>query len=223
MTSTEKIFERATADLQQAEAEAGTVRARLAELQSEISDLQAFVRTFNRYATLILPPPVDQGRADSHSRIEHAENTSKSVLREGTIGRTLVDTVIAYIRARGEPQPIGSLLDWVLSQNLTVGGADQRSNLAGYLSRDPRLKSLGRSVGWTVVDDMDTFLQRPQGAGSASTGPDPILNPERVFPKPSEEPLGYSNDTTARCAKSADRNLEEAIYDASDVEDSVSK
>jgi len=40
----------------------------------------------------------------------------------------------------------------VLAAGLTLGGTDQKSNLAGYLSRDPRVVSRGRSVGWDLIE-----------------------------------------------------------------------
>jgi hypothetical protein len=80
-----------------------------------------------------------------------------------------VDSAIEAIETAGHPVMIGDLLDAVLAAGHVLGGADQKSNLAGYLSRDPRVLSLGRSVGWDLVRNEKTDSEPESGnAGSSS-------------------------------------------------------
>ncbi len=64
-----------------------------------------------------------------------------------------MDAAIEAIRTAGQPLPIGDLLDAVIAQGFKFGGQDHKSNLAGYLSRDPRVVSRGRGVGWDIADE----------------------------------------------------------------------
>jgi len=141
MVSNSDIIARAEGDLQRAEATAMRAREALAKAEAEVSDLKAFLRTFQRYVDV---PASPQGG-------EHSANV-RNVAKVGSRARELVDAAIEAISEAGKPVPIGDLLDAVLSKGHVVGGADQKSNLAGYLSRDPRVVSRGRSVGWDVVE-----------------------------------------------------------------------
>lgn len=145
MAITDSIVARVQVDLQQALTRAAKARAALEQSEQEVADLQAFLRTFERYAGA-----VSVGTFASHSN-EHSGN-KRQVAQAGTRGRELVDVSIAAIKHRGAPVKIGELLDAVLAAGLTLGGTDQKSNLAGYLSRDPRVVSRGRSVGWDLVE-----------------------------------------------------------------------
>ena len=145
MPTTDDIVARATNDLQRAEREAEKARALLERAQAEIADLQAFMRTMERYVA----PVAQEGRPAGSG--EHAEN--KTPARPGTTARLLVDACYEAIEQAGHPIKIGDLLDIVLSKGFTVGGRDQKSNLAGSLSRDPRLVSRGRTLGWDIVRD----------------------------------------------------------------------
>ena len=145
MAITDDIVARAKGDLQRALASAEKARSALRTAEAEASDLQAFLRTLERYAA---PVRVSE---DSGNTTEHSKNSSGTVSKPGTRARALVDTSIEAIVNAGHPLLIGDLLDAVLAAGHTLGGADQKSNLAGYLSRDPRVHSLGRSVGWDLV------------------------------------------------------------------------
>lgn len=146
MAVTDSIVARVQADLQQALAKASKARSLLDECEREAADLQAFLRTFERYAA-----PAGAGGGLTQGS-EHGSN-KRAVAQVGSRARQLVDVSIATIRRKGAPVKIGDLLDAVLAEGLTLGGSDQKSNLAGYLSRDPRVASRGRSVGWDIVDN----------------------------------------------------------------------
>ena len=143
MAITDDIVARAQADLQQALNRASKAKAQLDDAEREASDLHAFLRTLQRYTA----PVTDSVRR------EHVSNTISSAAKPGARGIELVDTCIEAIRHVGRPMKIGELLDVVLNAGMVIGGADQKSNLAGYLSRDPRVHSLGRSVGWDTVEN----------------------------------------------------------------------
>ena len=141
MAVTDNIVGRAKSDLQKAEIAAQKARETLARAESEVADLQAFLRTYQRYAD---EPSADQSR-------EQSVNPYKATRTSGR-GKEMVDVAISVIRERGKPVMIGDLLDSVLAAGFTLGGADQKSNLAGYLSRDPRVHSVGRGIGWDLVE-----------------------------------------------------------------------
>ena len=141
MVSNSDIIARAEGDLQRAEAAAARAREALAKAEAEASDLKAFIRTFQRYVEAPL----------GEQATEHSANT-RNVAKVGSRARELVDAAIEAIREAGRPLPIGDALDAVLAKGHVVGGTDQKSNLAGYLSRDPRVVSRGRSVGWDIVE-----------------------------------------------------------------------
>src|SRR5690349_13587656 len=144
MAITEGIVARATADLQRALAAAQRARMALSAAEAEAADLQAFLRTLERYAS-----PMDTGRT-SGTDSEHGKNQARALSKPGSRARELVDTAMQAIREAGRPLPIGDLLDAVLEAGFTLGGSDQKSNLAGYLSRDPRVASRGRNIGWAI-------------------------------------------------------------------------
>ncbi|HQS67984.1 MULTISPECIES: hypothetical protein [unclassified Novosphingobium] len=149
MTTTDDIIARAQADLQLALSKVEKAQAALASAQAEVSDLKAFLRTYQRYATASISTP----------GAERASSTF-GPSKLGSRGRELVDTCITAIREAGHPIKIGDLLDIVLASGMPVGGSDQKSNLAGYLSRDPRVISRGRSVGWDV-DETESVASQP--------------------------------------------------------------
>ena len=147
MAITDDIVARASADLQRALSSAEQSRAALAVAEAEVVELKGFLRRFERYAPMLAlgGKPV--------SINEHVENNRRNELALGSRGRELVDTAIEAIKSAGRPMKIGELLDVVLEAGMKLGGSDQKSNLAGYLSRDPRVHSLGRSIGWDLVKD----------------------------------------------------------------------
>lgn len=159
MNGSSDLVTRATADLQRAQRNAEAALARLTEAKAEITDLEAFLRTLERYA--VRPSIAKQIEA----RIEHVENMGRKWSSQpGTMARTLVDACMKRIIEVGEPQTIGDLLSYLLDIGLTVGGTDQKSNLAGYLSRDPRVVSLGGRQGWIIKTEGATSAPASQEA-----------------------------------------------------------
>lgn len=154
MPITEDIVARANADLQRAHRDMEAAQAKLGKAQSEVADLEAFLRTLERYTT----PSSASGLSDIADPVTHligkaAENTTgRTPSRPGTMARQLADACIEAIKNNYGPMKIGDLLDVVLSQGFVVGGQDQKSNLAGTLSRDPRLFSHGRTLGWDIIE-----------------------------------------------------------------------
>lgn len=140
MLAHDDIITRANADLQRARASAARAKEALARAEKEVADLQAFIRTFERYT----------GASVSQAFGEHSVNMGISQRTSGR-AKEMVDVAIAAIEERGSPMLIGELLDAVLAAGHVIGGRDQKSNLAGYLSRDPRVRSVGRNIGWDVV------------------------------------------------------------------------
>ena len=143
MATGEGILQQVHRDLQTARETVAVKERELASARMEMADLEGFVRTFERYSDKVDVPA---------SSAERRRNKEWGVPELGTQARKLVDTCIEAIREKGVPIKIGDLLDIVLEKGLTLGGRDQKSNLAGYLSRDPRVESRGRSIGWDIIE-----------------------------------------------------------------------
>lgn len=157
MAATDDIIARARGDLQRAESAAQRAREALAKAEAEAADLQAFIRTYQRYVSE--PSP-------STAR-EHGVN-ARQPAKAGSRARELVDAAIDAIKAAGKPLPISDLLYAVMAAGHTVGGADQKSNLAGYLSRDPRIVSRGRAIGWDIEETEGAALEPASGETAPS-------------------------------------------------------
>ncbi|QXQ07446.1 hypothetical protein KX816_05315 [Sphingosinicellaceae bacterium] len=143
------IIARAQSDLSAAQLAASNARSRMEQAEREAMELASFLATFARYAGGSAVQPVAQNEVE-----QVGKKKRKWSSQPGTMARTLVDECIAIIHRAGHPVQIGDLLDGVMAAGLTVGGADQKSNLAGYLSRDPRTSSVGkRGGGWIVSED----------------------------------------------------------------------
>lgn len=143
MATSEHILQQVQRDLQIARDKVADTEQQLTRARAELADLEGFVRTFERYSLRVDGP---------REARERGKNKDRGVAARGTQARQLVDTCIDAIREAGHPVRIGDLLETVLATGLTLGGNDQKSNLAGYLSRDPRVHSLGRFVGWDIVE-----------------------------------------------------------------------
>lgn len=168
MTITQDIIARASLDLRRAEAAAARAREALTRAEADIADLSAFLRTLERYTG----SGIEIGNTRSIS--EHSKNTVQAI-GNGSRGAKMVDVAISAIRDAGKPLPIGDLLDAVLEAGFAVGGVDQKSNLAGYLSRDPRVASLGRNIGWDIVYNEE--LSDSEDANSSSEFEDLLGSP----------------------------------------------
>lgn len=145
MSTTDDIVSRVRADLQRAQSSAEKARLALAAWEGEVSELTIFLRTLERYAG-----PTQKDIVIAAPR-EHDKN-DKVIPAHGTNSRVLVDACIDAIQHGGRPLTIGDLVDVCIAQGLKIGGKDLKSNLAGYLSRDPRVKSLGRNIGWAIAE-----------------------------------------------------------------------
>lgn len=163
MTDMGDIVARVSVDLQRAETAVAMHRNSLAAAEAEVTELRVFLKTLDRYRGT-----GGDGGTRQDQREQGANTPAKGIPRLGTMARQLVDTSIAAMREAGRPVPIGELLDHVLAAGLPVGGNDQKSNLAGYLSRDPRVKSLGRTLGWTTVEEEEAAPQ-PASEETASS------------------------------------------------------
>lgn len=146
MNTTDDIVTRVRSDLQRALSTAEKARLALTAAEAQVTELTMFLRTLERYTS-----PVAAHDATA-ARREHDENDrGRAIASRGTNSRVLVDACMTAIEGAGRPLTIGELVDVCIEQGLRIGGKDLKSNLAGYLSRDPRVKSLGRNLGWAVV------------------------------------------------------------------------
>lgn len=171
MPITEDIVARANADLQRAHRDVEAVRAKLGKAQAEVADLEAFLRTLERYTVPSVETngPDREARAAGILRKIEENTTGRTPSRPGTMARQLADACIEAIKGNRSPMKIGDLLDVVLSQGFVVGGQDQKSNLAGTLSRDPRLFSHGRTLGWDIIESERAAIEPGSEDAALST------------------------------------------------------
>lgn len=122
-------FALAMADLAKLRAREAKLEAELAAIRAEREKLTVFVEVGKRYSP------------------DFPTITSASAVRPGTKSAALVDAAIAAIERAARPLLIAELVNATRDAGLVIGGKNDSGNLAGYLSRDPRV-SFHRNVGW---------------------------------------------------------------------------
>jgi hypothetical protein len=150
MTEQNDILSRARHDLQRAERDAISARDKLARAETEINELQAFLRKFELYATPLANVPVRQ-RAPRGS---------------GGKAKRIADFCIQIIQSAGRRIEMNELFPAVLGAGMEIGGTDEKSVLAGYLSRDKRMNFV-RGEGWGVIENEGAALS----LGGTETAP----------------------------------------------------
>lgn len=138
MNFADDIVARAKGDLNRAERDALSARDKLVRAEAEIADLQAFLRKLEHYVGPIATSSAPRARlvADIPKRIAG-----------GGKSRELVDAAIERIQQSGGRVPISDLMKHIIDRGMEIGGKDEKSNLAGYLSRDPRVNYI-KPDGW---------------------------------------------------------------------------
>lgn len=159
----EEIVAKARGDLQRAERNIEDFRNRLQNAERDVAEISAFLRLFDHYAG-----PVRQDEAE---RPKRPYGGVRAPAREGAKSRRLVDESLNVIdAAKGRRVDIRELLNSILEAGLEIGGRDEKSNLAGYLSRDERVNYV-RGEGWGRVKEEATDPATNQEvASSQSTG-----------------------------------------------------
>ena len=137
MAFTNDIASRAQGDLQRAERDAVSARDKLARAEAEINDLRAFLRKLEHYG---LP-------------VEEVAQSRPSRSRRGSGGKSkqLADFSIEEIRKAGRRVLIADLFNAAIAAGIEIGGRDEKSNLAGYLSRDKRI-DYAHGEGWGIIE-----------------------------------------------------------------------
>jgi hypothetical protein len=131
------IQSRAQADLQRAERDIQNYQEKLAKATQERNDLSAFLRKLEHYA---VPTVVTDGVA-----------RTRSARGSGGKGKVIVDFCIDLIRNAGRRMKMNEIFPAVIKSGINIGGTDEKSVLAGYLSRDKRV-DFEREDGWGVVE-----------------------------------------------------------------------
>lgn len=131
------IVTRAQSDLQRAERDASSARDKLARSEAEINDIRAFLRKFEHYAT-----PTDT---------KISVPVARSPRGSGGKARRIASHCIELIQKSGRKMPMNELFPRVIADGIEIGGTDEKSVLAGYLSRDERVY-FERGVGWGIVE-----------------------------------------------------------------------
>lgn len=135
MTEQNDIGARARNDLQRAERDAAVAREKLARAEAEISDLGAFLRKLEHYAV-----PVGSNYA-----------RTRAPRGSGGKAKRIADFCIGIIQNAAKRVEMNELFPAVLEAGIEIGGTDEKSVLAGYLSRDKRLNFV-RGEGWGIIE-----------------------------------------------------------------------
>jgi hypothetical protein len=137
MAFSNDIISRAQSDLQRAEKDAANAREKLQRSEMEINDLRAFLRKLEHYAA-----PTD-AKASSPA--------TRSPRGSGGKAKRIVSHCIDLIQNSGRKMPMNELFPRVIADGIEIGGTDEKSVLAGYLSRDERVY-FERGFGWGIVE-----------------------------------------------------------------------
>lgn len=155
MAFTSDIDTRAKSDLQRAERDAASARDKLVRAEMEINDLRAFLRKLEHYA--------------SPSSVPEQPRATRSPRGSGGKARRLADFCIEEIRKAGGRIPIADLFTAAMAAGLDIGGRDEKSNLAGYLSRDKRI-DFAHGEGWGIVETEGAALMPASGEAAPLFG-----------------------------------------------------
>jgi hypothetical protein len=169
MAFSNDIVLRAQADLQRAERDAANARDKLARSEADINDLRAFLRKLEHYA--------------SPAETALSARTTRSPRGSGGKARRIADFCIEQIAKADRRLEMSELFPLVLASEFEIGGTDEKSVLAGYLSRDPRV-NFARGEGWGITTD-DGAASMPDSEqaapvsnqGGTNDGPTLILHP----------------------------------------------
>lgn len=131
------IQSRAQADLQRAERDMQNYQEKLTKATQERNDLSAFLRKLEHYA---VPTVLTEGVV-----------RTRSIRGSGGKARRIVSHCIDLIQKAGREMPMNELFPKVIADGIEIGGTDEKSVLAGYLSRDERVY-FKRPVGWGIVE-----------------------------------------------------------------------
>jgi hypothetical protein len=115
---------------------------RVSELEAELADLRAFLRTYARLA------PMTESRPEVNARRRFGAfeiNKPKSKKEK-------IENGVAGILLREGPRMIPDLLTKLTALGIDIGGSDPARTLSSYLSRSPRFKVRLKEGGWFLVD-----------------------------------------------------------------------
>lgn len=135
----DSILAKAEYDLEKAQSRVGKLRDDLARAEDQVQQMASVVSWLRKQAGLPDTDPNQTTRAHPKTR-----PNSKS--------GELVEICIAAIKSMGRRLSIQELETAIIVEGREIGGANPRTNLAGYLSRDDRIEyQQGR--GWGLVNE----------------------------------------------------------------------
>ena len=92
-------------------------------------------------------------KIDEHNRLKSFLGSKKEVRLkrgQGGKGRICANACIEIIIREGRRVPMNELFPELIANQIHIGGTDEKSVLAGYLSRDDRVDFV-RGEGWGIV------------------------------------------------------------------------
>ncbi len=134
MTDFKEIIAKVKADFAKAEEAEKIAEHNLRMVRAEKERLAAFMEMAARYAA------VTESKSPEPDR-------KQWVPKEGTQTAAIMDKAISLVMTARRPLSIAELAEGVQAAGLKIGGKKPKVNLAGYLSRDPRINYI-KDVGW---------------------------------------------------------------------------
>ena len=131
-------------------------KKRAAELEAELADIRAFMRTYTKLAPLVEPA---QGSAN-----QQFTPVATPVRDKAPSKRQRVEDAAAAALAKEQPLTVPELLRRLKKAGVDVGGTDVARNLSSYLSRAERFENRRKDGGWFLVRQKE---RAPEGGNLA--------------------------------------------------------
>lgn len=140
---------------------------RLAALQDEKRELEAFIATYQKLATA-------SPQAPEYTIVSKVTLVTGAPPR-GSVTNTLVSAAMEIIADAKRAMKLGDIYTAILARGIIVGGKNPRNNLGAKLSADPRLKTIP-GMGWWFASD-------PPPSGSSNGTTETRLGTEATYPR----------------------------------------
>jgi hypothetical protein len=149
-------IERARADLDHLAKKGDDLRAELANVEAEAARIRIYLEYVERYrdedpsaSQLLAAAEHDDGNLlEPESSLTSSQGGRP---RGGGISEMAVNAAVEYIRLTQTAQHARDLVEVLEQKGIHIKGANQVSNLSGYLSRSYQLKN-DRAFGWSLAE-----------------------------------------------------------------------
>lgn len=117
---------------------------RAAELEAELAEINAFKRTYAKFAPLA-------GDAQDAAIRQFTPAPPAHQAHKAPTKRQQVEDAVTAALAKEQPLTVPTLLQRLKEVGVDVGGTDVERNLSSYLSRSDRFQNRRKDGGWFLV------------------------------------------------------------------------